>query len=108
MKFKPDKKYTLAEIEKMAGQKSTYNEHHDMYSVVDVNGDHTQYNFSGEPDSLKLALVDGESLDTIRMRAAIENAIEVLNDLANETKDDRCYCRFTVNGIIGRLERSLK
>ncbi len=63
MKFKSDKTYTLAEIERLAGQKSTYNEHHNLYGVVDVAGDFAQYDFSGKPDCLTLVQYQGETVD---------------------------------------------
>jgi len=59
-RFTLHRKYTLAEIEHQAGAKTTFNEYHQLYSVVDMAGDFSQYDFAGKPDSLELVFVDGD------------------------------------------------
>ena len=60
MKFKFDQKYTLVEIEQLAGTKLNYHKASKRYCVVDINGDFTQYDFGGNPDCLFLLFVDGK------------------------------------------------
>ncbi len=70
--FSTTKTYTLAEIEDIAGKPATYSEVCETYSVVDVNGDFSQYDFTGEPSILTLICVDGEPVHNSRKKEKLE------------------------------------
>ena len=59
-KFKFGQKYTLAEIEQLAGKKPNYHNASELYCVVDISGDFTQYDFSGDTGCLRLVFIDGK------------------------------------------------
>ncbi len=58
--FDPRKSYTLEEIEIMFSCKPTHDRINKIYSVIDLDGDFSQYDFIGEPNQLRLNAIDGE------------------------------------------------